>query len=57
MLFAIGVILAVLWALGLLTSYTLGGFLHLFIVVSVALLALRLIGAAGGRRRSTAGQP
>jgi len=56
MLFTIAAIFALLWALGLLTSNTLGGFLHVLIVVSVALLVLRLVGTAG-RRTPAAGHP
>ena len=43
MLYTIAVVLLVLWALGLATSYTLGGVLHLLLVVAVVLLAVQLI--------------
>ena len=43
MLYTLVVVLLVLWALGLATSYTLGGLLHLLIVVAVVLLAVQLI--------------
>jgi len=33
----------VLWALGLVTSYTLGGFVHILLVAAVVLVAVRLI--------------
>jgi hypothetical protein len=36
-------ILLVLWLLGLITKYTLGGFLHILLVVAVILLIIRLI--------------
>ena len=40
-------ILLILWLLGLITSYTLGGFLHILLVVAIILLIIRLI---SGRR-------
>ena len=43
MLYTLVVVLLVLWALGLATSYTLGGLLHLLVVVAVVLLAVQLI--------------
>lgn len=47
MLETIVVILVVLWALGLVSSYTLGGFLHMLLVAAVVVLILRV---ASGRR-------
>jgi len=43
MLWTLFVILLVLWLLGLVTSYTLGGFIHLLLVVAVAVLLIQLI--------------
>ena len=43
MLWTIAVILLVLWLLGLITSYTLGGFIHILLVVAVVLVLARLI--------------
>lgn len=43
MLATIAIILLVLWALGLVTSYTLGGFIHLLLVVAVIMFLVRLI--------------
>ena len=43
MLYTIAVILLVLWLLGLVTSYTLGGFIHLLLVVAVIMVLVRLI--------------
>lgn len=43
MLVTIAVILLILWALGLVTSYTLGGFIHLLLVVAIILVLIRLI--------------
>ena len=47
MLWTIAVILLILWALGLVTSYTLGGFIHILLVIAVVILVIRLI---SGRR-------
>jgi Family of unknown function (DUF5670) len=47
MLWTIFVILLVLWLLGLVSSYTLGGFIHILLVIAVVVLILQLI---GGRR-------
>jgi len=47
MLYTIVVVLLVLWLLGLVTSYTLGGFIHILLVVAVIMLLLNLI---SGRR-------
>jgi hypothetical protein len=46
-LWTIFVILLVLWLLGLVSSYTLGGFIHILLVVAIAILVLQLI---SGRR-------
>ncbi|HEY3293855.1 MAG TPA: lmo0937 family membrane protein [bacterium] len=43
MLWTIFVILLVLWLLGLVTSYTLGGFIHILLVVAIVILLIRLI--------------
>ena len=43
MLETIAVILLVLWLLGLVTSYTLGGFIHLLLVVALISILIRLI--------------
>lgn len=43
MLYTIAVILLVLWALGLVTSTTMGGFIHILIVVAVVMILVRLI--------------
>jgi len=43
MLWTIFVILLVLWLLGLITSYTLGGFIHILLIVALAVLVLQLI--------------
>ena len=43
MLWTIFVILLVLWLLGLVSSYTLGGFIHILLVVAIVVLLLRVI--------------
>jgi hypothetical protein len=43
MLWTIAVLLAVLWALGLVTSYTMGGFIHILIVLAVVVVVIRVI--------------
>ncbi len=43
MLWAIAIIFVLLWAVGLLSSYTLGGFIHVLIVLAVVLLLVRII--------------
>ncbi len=43
MLETIAVLLIVLWVLGLVTSYTMGGFIHVLIVIAVVVVLLRLI--------------
>ncbi len=43
MLESIALILIVLWVLGLVSSYTLGGFIHLLLVIAVIVIILRVI--------------
>lgn len=47
MLYTIAVVLILLWALGFVSAYTMGGFIHLLLVIAVVLVVLRLI---SGRR-------
>ena len=47
MLWTIAVVLLLLWALGLVSSYTLGGFIHILLVVAVVMVLVSLI---SGRR-------
>ena len=42
MLYTIAVVLLVLWLLGLVSSYTMGGFIHILLVVAVVVLVLGL---------------
>jgi hypothetical protein len=48
MIYAIVVVLVILWLLGLVTSYTLGGFIHVLLVIAIVVILLRVI---GGRSR------
>ena len=43
MLYTIAVVLLALWLLGLVSSYTIGGFIHILLVVAVVLVLLRVI--------------
>jgi hypothetical protein len=43
MLYTLAVILVILWLLGLVSSYTLGGFIHLLLVIAVVVILVRLI--------------
>lgn len=43
MLYTIAVILVVLWLLGLVSSYTMGGFIHVLLVIAVVVVPLRII--------------
>jgi hypothetical protein len=43
MLFTIAVILIILWLLGLITSFTLGGFIHVLLVIAVIVILVRVI--------------
>lgn len=46
MLYTLAVILLILWILGLVTSYTLGGFIHILLVIAIVMVLLRLINRA-----------
>ncbi len=43
MLYTVAVILLILWLLGLVTSYTLGGFIHILLVIAIVVILLRVI--------------
>ena len=43
MLFTIAAVLLILWLLGLITSYTLGGFIHILLVIAVVVVLVRVI--------------
>ena len=44
MLTTIAIILIVLWLLGLITSFTVGGFIHILLVIAVVMVLIRVIG-------------
>ncbi len=43
MLETIAVILLILWALGLITSYSMGGFIHVLLVIAIVVILIRVI--------------
>jgi uncharacterized protein DUF5670 len=43
MLWTIFVVLLVLWLLGMVSSYTLGGFIHILLVIAIAVVLIRVI--------------
>ena len=43
MLWTIFVVLLIMWALGLVTSYTMGGFVHILLVVALVVLVINLV--------------
>jgi hypothetical protein len=43
MLWTIAVILIILWLLGLVSSYTMGGFIHILLIVAIVIVLVRLI--------------
>ena len=43
MLYTIAVVLLILWLLGLVTSYTIGGFIHVLLVIAIVVVLLRVI--------------
>ncbi len=49
MLYTIAVVLLILWLLGLVSSYTLGGFIHILLVIAIVMVLVNLI---SGRRSS-----
>jgi hypothetical protein len=47
MLYTVAVVLIILWLLGMVTSYTVGGFIHILLVIAVIMILLRLISGRG----------
>lgn len=47
MLETIALVLVILWALGLVSSYTMGGFIHVLLVIAVVVILIRLIRGKG----------
>jgi hypothetical protein len=43
MLYTIAVVLIILWLLGLVTSYTMGGLIHVLLVIAIVMILLRVI--------------
>jgi uncharacterized membrane protein YtjA (UPF0391 family) len=43
MLWTIFLILLIMWALGLVTSYTMGGFIHILLVIALVMLVINLV--------------
>ena len=43
MLYTIALVLLILWLLGLVTSYTIGGFIHVLLVIAIVVVLLRII--------------
>jgi len=43
MLYTIAIILIILWLLGVVTAYTIGGFIHILLVIAIIMILLRLI--------------
>jgi len=43
MLYTIAVVLLILWLLGLITSYTLGGFIHILLVIAIVVILVGVI--------------
>jgi hypothetical protein len=44
MLYTIAVILIILWLVGVVTSFTLGGFIHILLIIAIISVLLRIIG-------------
>jgi hypothetical protein len=47
MLYTIAIVLLILWLLGLVTSVTMGGLIHVLLVVAIVVVLLRVIGGRG----------
>jgi hypothetical protein len=43
LLMTVGIVLLILWLLGLVTSYTLGGFIHILLVLAIIVILIRVI--------------
>ncbi len=44
MLYTLAVVLVILWLLGLVSSYTMGGLIHILLVIAIVVILLRVIG-------------
>ncbi|MFZ6862713.1 lmo0937 family membrane protein [Undibacterium sp. Ji67W] len=47
MLYTIAVVLIILWLVGMVSAYTIGGFIHVLLVIAVIMILLRLISGRG----------
>ncbi|MBC3863355.1 lmo0937 family membrane protein [Undibacterium jejuense] len=47
MLYTIAVVLIILWLIGMVSAYTIGGFIHVLLVIAVIMILLRLISGRG----------
>jgi hypothetical protein len=45
MLYTVAVVLVILWLLGMVSSYTMGGFVHVLLVLAIIMILLRVIGS------------
>jgi hypothetical protein len=45
MLYTVAVVLVILWLLGMVSSYTMGGFIHVLLVIAIVMILLRVIGS------------
>ena len=45
MLYTLAVVLIILWLLGMVSSYTMGGFVHVLLVIAIVMILLRVIGS------------
>ena len=43
MLYTVAVVMFILWLLGLITSYTMGGFIHILLVIAIVVVLVRVI--------------
>jgi len=43
MLYTIAVVMLILWLLGMITSYTMGGFIHILLVIAIVVVLLKVI--------------
>jgi hypothetical protein len=49
MLYTVAVVLVILWALGLVTSYTMGGFIHALLLIALVVIILNFVTGRRGR--------
>jgi hypothetical protein len=49
MLYTLAVVLIILWLLGLISGYAIGGFIHVLLVIAIIMILVNLIGGRRGR--------